>query len=226
MDGLQNLDSIGGVLHIADNNLLTNMSGWESLKSIEGDLLVSDNDSMLNLSGMDSLSYLGGELAIMDNLSLQSLSGIDNIEEGSIIDLLIIGNHQLTHCAVEGICTYILNPSGVTWISVNATGCNSVEEVEEVCTVGVPELPKSIGLSIYPNPFTTSTTIEYERYEPTHVHLTIYNAIGEAIHMAEERLMPEGKHTFTWSPESLPGGLYYGVLRSRDGVSVVKMVKQ
>jgi len=79
---------------------------------------------------------------------------------------------------------------------------------------------------IYPNPFTTSTTIEYELIEPTHVNLTIYNAIGETIYEAEDRLMPIGKQTFIWSAESLPEGLYYAVLRSGEGVSVVKMFKQ
>ncbi len=85
---------------------------------------------------------------------------------------------------------------------------------------------RKVRVKSYPNPFTTSIAIEYELAEPTHVQLTIYNAIGETIQVAVDRLTPVGKHTFTWSAESLPEGLYYGVLRSGEGVSVVKMVKQ
>jgi len=81
-------------------------------------------------------------------------------------------------------------------------------------------------LNIYPNPFSTSTTIEYELTEPSHVQLTIYNAIGEVIHTAVDRMMSQGKHTFTWTADRLPEGMYYGVLRSEEGVSVVKMIKQ
>jgi hypothetical protein len=81
-------------------------------------------------------------------------------------------------------------------------------------------------LQIYPNPFTTSTTIEFELNEPSRVQLTIYNAIGEVIFVVEDRMMLVGKHSFTWSPDRLPQGLYYAVLRSEEGVSVVKMVKQ
>ena len=81
-------------------------------------------------------------------------------------------------------------------------------------------------MNIHPNPFTTSTIIEYELTEPSNVQLTMYNTIGETIQVAVDRLMPVGKHTFTWSPERLPEGMYYGVLRSEEGVSVVKMVKQ
>ena len=82
------------------------------------------------------------------------------------------------------------------------------------------------GCRVYPNPFTTSTTIEYELTEPSHVQLSIYNAIGETIYVAEEGILPQGKHTFSWTPERLPEGMYYAVLRSEEGVSVVKMVKQ
>ena len=81
-------------------------------------------------------------------------------------------------------------------------------------------------LKLYPNPFTTSTTIEYELKEPSLVQVSIYNAIGEVVYQIEDRLMPQGIHTVTWSPGPLPPGLYYAVLRSAEGVSVVKMVKQ
>ncbi len=99
------------------------------------------------------------------------------------------------------------------------------EECDEIIT-GIKEMVYDGRLSIYPNPFTTFTTIEYELTELSHVQLTIYNAIGETIQVIVVRLMPVGKHTFTWSPEGLPEGMYYGVLRSEEGVSIVKMLKQ
>jgi hypothetical protein len=82
------------------------------------------------------------------------------------------------------------------------------------------------ALKTHPNPFSISTTIEYELFEPSHVQLTIYNAIGEEIYTAEDRIMVVGKHTIIWTADRLPEGLYYAVLRSEEGVSVVKMVKQ
>ena len=81
-------------------------------------------------------------------------------------------------------------------------------------------------INAYPNPFTTSTTIEYELSDPSHIQLTIYNAIGEVIHMAEDGIKQQGKHSFIWSPKRLPEGMYYAVLRSEEGVSVVKIIKQ
>ena len=91
---------------------------------------------------------------------------------------------------------------------------------------GITEFRQEDVVSVYPNPFTTSTTIEYELKEPSHVQLTIYNAIGETIYVAEEGILPQGKHTLIWTDDRLPEGLYYIVLRSEEGVSVVKMIKQ
>ena len=58
------------------------------------------------------------------------------------------------------------------------------------------------------------------------IQLTIYNAIGEVVYMTEDGLKSMGKHSFTWSPERLPEGLYYAVLKSEEEVSVIKMIKQ
>ncbi len=97
--------------------------------------------------------------------------------------------------------------------------CNLIVDLPEYTDEEIPA-------KIYPNPFTTSTTIEYELTEPSHVQLTIYNAIGEVVYQVEDRRIPQGKHSFTWTADRLPEGLYYAVLRSEEGVEVVKMIKQ
>ena len=61
---------------------------------------------------------------------------------------------------------------------------------------------------------------------PSYAQLTIYTAIGETIHIAVDRIMLQGNHSFTWTADQLSVGLYYAVLKSEEGVSVVKMVKQ
>jgi len=100
------------------------------------------------------------------------------------------------------------------------------EDCEEITTLRIGELVAIGNLSAYPNPFTISTTIEYELTEPSNVQLSIYNTIGETIYKAEDGVKAQGKQSFIWSPEGLPEGMYYGVLRSEEGVSVVKMVKK
>jgi len=93
-------------------------------------------------------------------------------------------------------------------------------------SVSIMEVNQTENLSSHPNPFTTSTTIKYELKEISNIQFTIYNVIGEVVYATEDRLMPQGSHTVTWSPSHLPEGMYYAVLRSEEGVGVVKMVKQ
>ena len=92
--------------------------------------------------------------------------------------------------------------------------------------VGIEEYSSTPNLISYPNPFTTSTTIEYELYTICNIQYTVYNMMGEVVFYSQENMLPPGRHKITWSPGHLPAGLYYGVLRSGDGMSVVKMVKQ
>ncbi len=92
--------------------------------------------------------------------------------------------------------------------------------------VGIPEIPKDVKISIYPNPFKTSTTIEYELTEPAHIQLIIYNHLGEAVEEAVSAYQLPGVHTYEYGAERLSEGMYFAVLRSGDGVSVVKLMKQ
>ena len=226
LSGLENLSYVGLVVKLENLDNLQNLNGLESIEYIGLYLTIKQCNSLITLSGLDSLSLIGGKLEIIENNLLQSLSGIDNINPQSITTLSINYNPQLTTCEVQSICAYLASPNGTIEIFDNATGCNSQAEVEEACTVGISEQQSASQLSAYPNPFTTTTTIEYKLSEPSHVQLIIYNAIGEMIHMAEDRMMPVGKHSFTWTADRLPEGLYYAVLRSEEGVAVVKMVKQ
>ncbi|NQT78134.1 MAG: T9SS type A sorting domain-containing protein [Bacteroidetes bacterium] len=211
---------------IDDNLALENLSGMHNIDSV-GSIVIENNAKLNTLEHLSNISALDeGWFYIIGNDSLTSLSGLDNIDASSILALMIKDNPLLSTCEISSVCNYLLIPNGYVEIHNNAVGCNNQAEVEEACTVSIPEQRSDPLLSIYPNPFTTSTTIEYELTELSHVQLTIYNAIGEVVYKAVDRILSQGSHTVTWSPRLLPGGLYYAVLRSEEGVSVVKMIKQ
>lgn len=55
-----------------------------------------------------------------------------------------------------------------------------------------PEIRGStIIVKNYPNPFSSSVTIEYELQQPQRVTITIYNHLGEQIEVIEKR-QPQG----------------------------------
>jgi hypothetical protein len=76
----------------------------------------------------------------------------------------------------------------------------------------------------YPNPFTTSTTIEYELKQPENVVITFYNQFGEKVD-AIQRWQPAGVHLTGWAPVNLAPGIYYFSLQVRDQVNSGKLVK-
>lgn len=77
----------------------------------------------------------------------------------------------------------------------------------------------------YPNPFSTSTTIEYQLQQTSTVQVIIYNHLGEQIELIFEKCQPKGKHKLIWYAENFPTGVYYCVLRTGSRMQNSKMIK-
>ncbi len=226
--GLEGLDSIGGTLSFYHNDALTSFSGLEGLTSIGGDLIIESNAALISLTGLEGLTSTGG-ISFYNNAALTSLSGLENIDAGTISGLSIQHNLNLSECATRSICDYLASPDAEISISDNAEGCNSVSQVEEECESSdvqeneINNLKVKVWLS--PNPFTTSTTIEYELLQNTTVHLTIYNDLGEQVAAFDRGWQGQGRHTFLWRPGNLLAGIYYCVLKTDRGLQTAKLIK-
>jgi len=199
MEGLEGIETIGGVFEISHNYDLQSLNGLESLKQVGGSLRVVGCNELISLSGLDSLTMIGGWLNIDENNLLETLSGTDNIEAESIENLSITYNPQLSTCEVQSVCDYLANPGGDIQIYVNAPGCNNSVEVEEACTVGIPEQETVSRLSLYPNPSFSEVTIS--RVEGIIDEVSIYNKLGQ-------RVIHEVKPHHTIDVSGLPQGLY------------------
>lgn len=223
--GLNSITDIGGELLISACVGLTTLDGLNKLQNIGGALSIVDNDDLLSVFALQNLRTIGGGLTISWNSRIKSLSGIDSLDAMSIESLHMIYNDSLSWCAVESVCQYIGSTNASVSIQ-NAIGCNSIEVVAEYCShVSIEEQLSVTQLSAYPNPFTTATTIEFSLDEKSKIQISIYNTMGELVFHTEDQF-DLGTHMMSWSPHHLPTGLYYAVLRSEEGVSVVKMVKQ
>jgi hypothetical protein len=226
LSGLEMITSIDGPLYIEDNIFLNSLSGLDNLLSISGDLYIANNDNLIYLNNLNNLSSINGYLSVWGNDVITSLAGLENIENESILNLYIGENAMLDSCHVSSICSYLVNPAGEIRIENNALGCNSVEQIEEACeAVSVEELEKTISMfsiNCYPNPFTTSTTIEYTLNSPQSVTITFYNQFGKLVDRIEQKLST-GKQQVVWAPE-LPGGIYYLRLISGEHMASGKVV--
>ncbi len=100
---------------------------------------------------------------------------------------------------------------------------DSIQTITQDISIGIIENGLS-GLMIKPNPFTTSTTIEYELKQPEKVTLTIYDHLGQIVYQTEEN-QPQGQQQLLWNAEGYANGIYYYRLQIGDAAANGKMVK-
>ena len=78
--------------------------------------------------------------------------------------------------------------------------------------VGTEEFgPKSSKSKVwnYPNPFSTSTTIEFNLPQSGMVLLKVYNTMGQEVETLLAKKLSSGKHDIIWNAESMDSGIYY-----------------
>ncbi len=80
------------------------------------------------------------------------------------------------------------------------------------------------SVMIFPNPFTTSTTIEYELKQPEEITLTIYDYFGQKVYQTQEN-QSQGQQQLIWNAEGLPAGIYFCVIRTNQGTQTTKLIK-
>ena len=85
-------------------------------------------------------------------------------------------------------------------------------------------LSANLFIRISPNPFTTTTIIEYELKQPEKVFLNIYSHLGQLVYQTEEN-QPQGKQQIIWNGEGNADGIYYYRLQLGEKVANGKMVK-
>ena len=93
--------------------------------------------------------------------------------------------------------------------------------------VGIPQSeikkPKS-EISVYPNPFTRQTTLEFTLQQGVHVHLAIYNQMGKQVAVPVDEYKPAGVHKVSWNAAGLPAGIYYIRLQAGNQIYSGKMI--
>jgi hypothetical protein len=245
LTGLNNLSSVGGYLCIEGNQSLTNIIGLESITSsvsglsirynvalpnligLEGltsisgfgNLYINHNDALINLTGLDNVTSIGGELEIGENLALSSLTGLESLTSIGW-RLSIYDNETLSDCDVQSICDFLATPNIPIWIQDNATGCNSVQEVEAACgIVVVQSRVAASSMVIYPNPAFDYITIESSTI-PAKNQLFILNLSGQKM-LQQTITEPITQVDIGY----LPSGIYFVKVIGETTVQTGKIIK-
>jgi hypothetical protein len=215
---LENVTFIGGRLRIKYNPALTSLTGLNNLTSVGGDLIIDYNNALLSLTELENLTSIGRNLIITYNNALTGLSGLDNIDAASIADLNICNNNNLSTCEIQSVCTYLVNPNGIIEIFGNADGCNSQQEIEAACGVGMEDNNLSQNhLNIYPNPASATIIIE----TTAKGQLSILDLRSQEI---IKHLITEYKTLIDIS--NLPSSIYIIRFQNENTVETGKIIKQ
>jgi len=145
-------------LDIDNNANLVSLDGLSNLTAIHGDLLIQHNESLVSIEAFANLGIVN-RIWILNNNALESLSGLDNIDPNNLSLLVLESSVNLSTCNVPSICTYLSN-GGNASISENAQGCQSTQEILDVCALGTHTFIAKNHIYIYPNPMDNWIYIE------------------------------------------------------------------
>lgn len=122
---------------------------------------------------------------------------------------------------------YFYFPAG--WpllMCVKDSTSNSIYEFDQYCyefVTSVQAYENRDKFLVYPNPFSTSTTLSYELKQPSTVQLSVFNQLGQLVHQKSED-QSQGKQHLQWDAQSQPEGMYYFTLQVGGQVTTGKMM--
>ncbi|MBK7221960.1 MAG: hypothetical protein IPH94_11745 [Saprospiraceae bacterium] len=187
LNAFKNLKFITTSLIIEGKNL-ESLNAFQSLVEIKGrsDLahsdywvnLVINAEKLPNINEFSNLRKLRG-LAIYNTPSLTDISGLDNIDTSYFKYLKLWNNPQFVSCNSSFVCNYLKDPSHEYYLSGNAPGCNTREEILASCTTGTNEWnTSSTTTGLFPNPCPLNSSLWFTGQEAD-FHLTLYTSTGQ-----------------------------------------------
>ena len=76
-------------------------------------------------------------------------------------------------------------------------------------------------LRIYPNPFSSETTIEFDQQDQGYTTLKVYNAVGQEVASLISHNQMPGNYKYIWNAGNMPTGVYFCRILV-DGVAQTK----
>jgi hypothetical protein len=108
---------------------------------------------------------------------------------------------------------------------------NVNEEFDEAETTSQPSPENVPIISNYPNPFSSSTTIEYKLPIDTRIQMSIYNLRGQIVYNLVDEKMTAGNNTIVWygrdrMGKAVPSGIYLIQLLTEKTRIIKKIILQ
>lgn len=106
--------------------------------------------------------------------------------------------------------------------SANNSGCNDVLIRDEPNTVE-SVIDNITSVSLYPNPATTETTLEFSLADNAEIKMVIRDILGRAVQTKDLGLLQKGKHKTQLDLSGLAPGNYFYLLSANSGITTGKL---
>ncbi len=146
LDGLSELQSVGGRLSIGNNPLLHKINGFESLQNVDGNIFIHSHNALDEVLGFNNLIKTGEGISFSYNENLKTIQGFSSIESAGSVGVDM--NPNLT--AIEGFSSMVRIESGLSF--TNNTSLNSVPAFENVVTLGSFQVGGNENLTMIDGP--------------------------------------------------------------------------
>ncbi len=215
IDALSGLDEINTSLRIRSNLKLSNLYGLHNIKVIDGDLCLVNLPKINDLEDLRNLRTVTEELSIRRLEGLTSLSGLDSLDAEGLESVTIDLSSDLTFCHVKSICDFLLTDKPAT-IKMNASGCETVEEVSTACITSVDDPIHLQDVVIFPNPGSGFIELKSDYLDQIN-RLTIVDQLGRII-------LSQYDSFDNVDVSHLSVGMYYLPIESEERKTVRKIV--
>ena len=108
-----------------------------------------------------------------------------------------------------------------------ALSSGEIKDLYNDIPLSVEEVSNAFSTRCYPNPFSSSITIDYNVSQGGKVMIEIYNLTGQLIQrLVDEDQSSMGKHSVTWNADNLADGLYLCKIHINGNKQVYKILKK
>lgn len=224
-EGLNNFETLGKDIYITENLKLENLNGLENFNSMgtvdewemNSVFWIGKNPSLQNISSLTALTEINGRILFHENDQLTSLSGIENINPKSIAAVQLYSSQNLSTCNLPNICQF-LSANGDSEINSNNSGCDSAQEILDLCIMSNDELNDLENIEIYPNPVKQTLNISVKNNSKIQ-SVQIYDLTGKLVSTSTQNLSKIDFSLFS-------KGIYLISVKTDKGIFTQKIIKE
>ena len=105
------------------------------------------------------------------------------------------------------------------------------EGVDTIFTGLWPGPEREIQTKVFPNPFSSSVSLEFQIEEPEEMSIEVYNVEGRMVHTFGKQLYPPGTHQLVWAGnnrggQTVPSGMYLYRIAGERSWKTGKIIRQ